>query len=112
MLVWQQQSNLASFQSIWWGLMGPADIPTEVLETINRAVNASVVEPPFKARLTALGAQVLPLTSQQFATRFVAEKDQWEQIVLQAKIQPQPEYTTRREQTTICLIFKCCNAIA
>jgi len=75
---------------VWWGLMGPCDMPTGVIETLNRAVNASAVEPSFKDRLTSLGAQVLPLTSQQFATRFVAEKVQWEQIVLRAKIQPQP----------------------
>jgi len=84
------ESGIENFNAqVWWGLMGPTEIPTSVLETINRAVNLAVVEPVFKDRLTALGAQVLPLTSQQFTERFINEKNQWEQIVLRAKIQPQ-----------------------
>ncbi|MEI8402990.1 MAG: tripartite tricarboxylate transporter substrate-binding protein, partial [Alcaligenaceae bacterium] len=84
------ESGIENFNAqVWWGLMGPTEIPTNVLEVINRAVNISVVEPAFKDRLTALGAQVLALTSQQFTERFINEKNQWEQIVLRAKIQPQ-----------------------
>jgi tripartite-type tricarboxylate transporter receptor subunit TctC len=75
---------------VWWGLMGPNNLPTKVIEIINQTVNASVAAPSFKDRLMALGAQVQPLTPQQFTERFLAEKNQWEQIVLRAKIEPQP----------------------
>jgi tripartite-type tricarboxylate transporter receptor subunit TctC len=44
----------------WSGIVAPRDTPAEIVEKLNRTINAILAEPEIKARLAALGGTVLP----------------------------------------------------
>jgi tripartite-type tricarboxylate transporter receptor subunit TctC len=45
--------------SFWTGIAGPKGIPPEIVDKINKAVNASLADPAVKARLAEWGATAL-----------------------------------------------------
>src|SRR5215469_16421947 len=45
------------------GLGGPKNVPAEIIDRLNREINAALAEPRIKARLADLGTVPLPMTS-------------------------------------------------
>jgi tripartite-type tricarboxylate transporter receptor subunit TctC len=70
----------------WQGLGAPRNTPREVIEILNKEINAGLADPEFKARLTNLGAKVLPGSSDEFARFVAAETDKWSRVVRAANI--------------------------
>ena len=66
---------------VWWGLLGPAGIPAEVLEKLSRDFVAALNTDAVKERLAKLGAQPIGSSSQEFETRIRADFDKWEPII-------------------------------
>jgi tripartite-type tricarboxylate transporter receptor subunit TctC len=65
----------------WDGIGAPAGTPTEVVETLNTAVNAALVDPAFKARLADLGVEPFATSPAELA-RFIGEfTDKWGQVI-------------------------------
>jgi tripartite-type tricarboxylate transporter receptor subunit TctC len=50
--------------SAWYGIGAPAGIPSEIVGTLNREINAALTDPEVKARLAALGIVPMPAGSQ------------------------------------------------
>jgi Tripartite tricarboxylate transporter family receptor len=46
--------------SSWYGIGAPKSTPEEIVERLNTAINASIADPKFQARLANLGGTVLP----------------------------------------------------
>ena len=46
--------------SAWYGIGAPRDTPAEIIDTLNRGINAALAEPKIKARLEELGCTVIP----------------------------------------------------
>jgi tripartite-type tricarboxylate transporter receptor subunit TctC len=57
----------------WFGVFVPAKTPAEVIETLFKAVEASVQVPEFRNRIAPLGGQVLLMSRADFV-RFIAEE--------------------------------------
>ncbi|HUD88845.1 MAG TPA: tripartite tricarboxylate transporter substrate binding protein [Xanthobacteraceae bacterium] len=70
----------------WLGLGAPKGTPADVVGTLNTAVNAGLADPALAARLTDLGAIVMPMTPAAFATFVVAETAKWAEVVKFADI--------------------------
>src|SRR5262249_53112041 len=45
--------------SYWSGLGAPRNTPAEIVESLNREVNAALADPPIRARLAALDASAI-----------------------------------------------------
>jgi len=73
----------------WIGVLGPANTPAAVVETIGREVLAVTAQPEFRARLAPLGFELLPLSAAQLGTFMQAELSKWEVLIRQAGIEPQ-----------------------
>src|ERR1700712_3467123 len=58
---------------VWWGLLGPAGIPPEVLEKLTRAFVAALDTDAVKERLGKLGAQPIGSSSQEFEDKIRAD---------------------------------------
>lgn len=65
------EAGLPGFDySLWVGMFAPADTPPVIVDRIARDVRAVAQAPEVKERLTALGAEPMPMTPSEF-TRFV-----------------------------------------
>lgn len=58
---------------VWYGLFGPADLPTELVDRLNQAANAALAEPAVRTRMDSMGVEVVKATPQQFQQ--VLERD-------------------------------------
>ena len=67
--------------SLWGGLFAPAGTPRPLIERLNREVNTILARPDFKERLAREGADVTPMSPEQFAAFAVSEIAKYEQII-------------------------------
>lgn len=75
--------------TLWVGLWGPAKIPGDVAEKINRDVNAALASPDLRAQLTKLGTVPGNLTIPQFTEFVRSEIEETRKILQAAGIKPQ-----------------------
>src|SRR5262249_14322997 len=59
--------------SAWVGIGAPKGTPAEIVATLNREINASLLDDQIKERLAALGATVLPPMSPAAFAKYVAD---------------------------------------
>jgi tripartite-type tricarboxylate transporter receptor subunit TctC len=67
--------------SIWNGLNAPRNTPAEIVEKLNREINAGLADPRLKARLAELGATALPGSPADYAKLVVDETEKWGKVV-------------------------------
>ena len=67
--------------SALFGMGAPAKTPPEIIERLNREINAVLAEPEIKKRLTELGGEPLIATQQDFGEMIKAETEKWEKVV-------------------------------
>jgi tripartite-type tricarboxylate transporter receptor subunit TctC len=67
--------------SAWYGIVGPKGTPAEVVDRLNREVNAILAEPDKKQRLADLGASLLPGTPADFAKLLADETAKWGKVI-------------------------------
>jgi tripartite-type tricarboxylate transporter receptor subunit TctC len=65
----------------WYGLGAPKGTPLEVVERLNREVNAILADPKTKARFLELGASLLPGTAAEFGQLVADETEKWGKVV-------------------------------
>jgi tripartite-type tricarboxylate transporter receptor subunit TctC len=74
--------TVPGFEASGWAGVGiRAGTPPEIVEKLNREINAGLAESPIKVRYAELGAFPMPLTSAQFATYIAAETDKWARVI-------------------------------
>ena len=75
--------------SLWLGLWGPAGMPAELADRINKDVNRALASPDLAERLNNLGTQPMPMTPAEF-TQFVRkEVEDTAKVLKAAGIKPQ-----------------------
>jgi tripartite-type tricarboxylate transporter receptor subunit TctC len=67
--------------SAWYGLGAPKNTPVEIVETLNKAVNAILADPVPVARYKELGASLLPGTAAEFTKLVADETEKWGKVV-------------------------------
>jgi tripartite-type tricarboxylate transporter receptor subunit TctC len=72
--------------STWNGVSAPKGTPPEIVERLNKEINASLADPKIKARLTDLGATGLTETPAAFATLVAQDTERWAKVVKFAHI--------------------------
>ena len=65
----------------WFGLFGPARLPAEVTQRLNKAFVEALGSAELKARLATLMAEPMPTTPEQFGAFVKAELAKYEQVV-------------------------------
>lgn len=72
----------------WSGVCAPRNTPMEIIEKLNRAINAGLADPKIKAQFAALGATTLPGSSASFGRLIVDETEKWGKVIRSASIKP------------------------
>lgn len=75
--------------SFWMGLAAPKNTPPEVIETLNKAVNATLADPAVKARLTEMDTLPMGGTPAAFKKYIADETSKWAEVVKAAKLKPE-----------------------
>jgi len=65
----------------WYGAGVPKGTPPEIVEVLNREINAGLADPKIKARITDLGATVLAGSPADFGNMLAAETEKWGKVV-------------------------------
>jgi tripartite-type tricarboxylate transporter receptor subunit TctC len=71
---------------VYYGIGAPKDTPAEIVERLNREINAGLADPQFKARLIELGSAVLPGSPVDFEKFIANETEKWAKVVKFANI--------------------------
>jgi tripartite-type tricarboxylate transporter receptor subunit TctC len=67
--------------SALFGMGAPKKTPPEIIEKLNREINAVLAEPEMKKRLIELGGEPLISTPEAFGAMIAAETEKWEKVV-------------------------------
>jgi tripartite-type tricarboxylate transporter receptor subunit TctC len=74
--------------STWYGIGAPKATPAEIVEKLNKEINASLADPKLKARLADLGGDVLALSPADFGRLIADETEKWGKVIRAAHIKP------------------------
>ena len=72
-----------------WGLGGPGNTPAEIVDKLNKEINAALADPTLKARLTDMGISVLAGSPADFGKLLADETEKWGRVVKFADIKPE-----------------------
>jgi tripartite-type tricarboxylate transporter receptor subunit TctC len=75
--------------SAWFGVGAPKATPAEIVEKLNKEINAGLADPKMKARLADLGGTVLVGSPAEFGTFIADETEKWAKVVKFAGIKPE-----------------------
>ena len=70
------------------GIGAPKNTPIEIVDKLNKAINAALADPKMKARLADLGGAVLPGTPADFGKLLAEETEKWGKVIRAANIKP------------------------
>ena len=70
----------------WQGVGAPRNTPAEIINKLNKEINAGLADPKMKARLADLGGTVLPLTPADFGKLIADETEKWGKVIQAANI--------------------------
>jgi tripartite-type tricarboxylate transporter receptor subunit TctC len=72
--------------SYWAGIGAPKNTPTEVVDKLNKEINAGLADPKIKARLAELGSTTLAGSPADFAKLIAEETEKWGKVIRAANI--------------------------
>jgi tripartite-type tricarboxylate transporter receptor subunit TctC len=72
--------------SVFYGIGAPRDTPPEVVEKLNKEINAGLTDPKLGARLTDLGGATLPGSPAEFEKLIASETEKWAKVIKFAHI--------------------------
>lgn len=68
----------------WQGVLAPAKTPADIVEKLNKEINAALADEKLKTRLVELGGQPTPGTPSDWGKFIADETDKWGKVVRQA----------------------------
>ncbi|HEY1231412.1 MAG TPA: tripartite tricarboxylate transporter substrate binding protein [Ramlibacter sp.] len=76
------ESGYKGFEAVtWFGLLGPANLPKDVVAKLNADINKALRDPELEKKLGAQGADIAGSTAEQFAKLIRDDNVRWGKIV-------------------------------
>jgi len=75
--------------STWFGVCAPRSTPADIIDKLNREINAGLADPKIKTRLVELGGTVLAGSPADFGKLIAEDTEKWGKVVKFAGIKPQ-----------------------
>ena len=91
----QQLPNVPTFKEVglepvnrmaYYGILGPKDLPREIVDKIGDATRKALADPAVRARIEATDSVVVANTPEQFAAQIKAEYAVYKQVVAKQKL--------------------------
>jgi tripartite-type tricarboxylate transporter receptor subunit TctC len=72
--------------SVWLGIGAPKSTPPEIIDKLNKEINAGLADPKISARFASLGSTVLPGSPSDFGKLIEDETEKWAKVIRSANI--------------------------
>jgi len=72
--------------SAWQGVGAPKGTPSEIVDLLNKQINAALADEKIKQRLIDLGAVPIPMSSADFAKMIAVETEKFAKVIKFANI--------------------------
>jgi tripartite-type tricarboxylate transporter receptor subunit TctC len=72
--------------SSWYGIGAPRNTPAEIIEKLNREIDAGLADPKLTARLADMGGTVLPGSPADFGRLIAEDTEKWGKVIRAAHI--------------------------
>ena len=72
----------------WIGICAPKGTPSDIVDKLNKDINAVIADAAIKARLIDLGAEPVTMTPAQFGTLIADAADKWAKVIKFGNIRP------------------------
>jgi tripartite-type tricarboxylate transporter receptor subunit TctC len=73
----------------WQGVGAPKNTPTDIVDKLNKEINAGLADPKIKARMADLGGTVLAGSPADFGKLIAEETEKWARVIKFAGIKPE-----------------------
>jgi tripartite-type tricarboxylate transporter receptor subunit TctC len=67
--------------SAFFGMGAPKGTPTEIIDKLNKEINAALADPGMKAKLAELGGMLIPGSPAEFGQVIAQETDKWAKVI-------------------------------
>lgn len=74
--------------SIWFGIGAPRNTPADIVDLLNKEINAGLINPKIKEQLVALGGTVLTGSPADFGKLIADETEKWAKVIKFAGVKP------------------------
>jgi tripartite-type tricarboxylate transporter receptor subunit TctC len=64
-----------------YGVGAPKNTPVEIIDKLNREINASLADPKMQARFADLGVEPMPMTPAEFGKLIADETEKWGKVI-------------------------------
>jgi tripartite-type tricarboxylate transporter receptor subunit TctC len=71
---------------VWFGIGAPRNTPGEIVDKLNREINARLADPRIKAQLADLGGTALAGSPADFGKLIADETEKWGKVIRAANI--------------------------
>ena len=75
--------------SFWCGIVAPRNTPVEIIDKLNKEINAGLADTKMKARFADLGATMLAGSPSDFSKLVAQETEKWAKVIKFAGIKPE-----------------------
>jgi tripartite-type tricarboxylate transporter receptor subunit TctC len=75
--------------STWYGVGAPKKTPAEIIEKLNKEINAGVADPELKVRFADLGGIAIAGSPDDFGKLIADETEKWGKVIRAANIKPE-----------------------
>jgi tripartite-type tricarboxylate transporter receptor subunit TctC len=73
----------------WFGIGAPKDMPSEIVDKLNKEINVAVANPKINAQLADLGGTSLTLSPAEFGKLIADDTEKWAKVIRAANIKPE-----------------------
>jgi tripartite-type tricarboxylate transporter receptor subunit TctC len=73
----------------WFGIGAPKDMPSEIVDKLNKEINVALANPKINAQLADLGGTSLTLSPAEFGKLIADDTEKWGKVIRAANIKPE-----------------------
>src|SRR3954465_2957744 len=75
--------------SQWYGFAAPKNTPAQIVEKLNKEINAAIADPGMKAKLAGIGGDPMPGPAADFGRLIADETEKWGKVVRAGGLKPE-----------------------
>jgi tripartite-type tricarboxylate transporter receptor subunit TctC len=70
----------------WYGIGAPKSTPAEIVDKLNKEINAALADAKMKARLADMGGILMPGSAAEFGKLIADETEKWGKVIRAANV--------------------------